>query len=146
MTHPLLAFVFQLGIVHERSIRVGRRLLLFLRHKIGCNVFRIFWRQPQARHHRHVLYLQFVAVVGALAVVEVELVGKALLRVILGTDIFLFVRAVGASSLAGVVNPADEVIVIRFFADAGQVRGERAALHLIALADGVAGHASAGFK
>ena len=74
------------------------------------------------------------------------MIGKALLGVILGANVFLFVGAVGAGALAGVVNPADEVIVIGFLADAGQIRGERAALHLIAFADRVAGQASAGLK
>src|SRR6202044_607104 len=47
VTDPLLAFVFQLGVIHERGIRVGRWLLFLLRHQIGCNVFRILRRQAQ---------------------------------------------------------------------------------------------------
>src|SRR5580658_47375 len=146
ITDPLLAVVFQLGIVHERSIRVGGRLLFFLRHQIRGNVFGILRRQAQAGHHCHVLHLQFMAVVRTAAVVEVELVGKALLGVIFGANVFLFVRTVGASALACVVNPAHQIIVISFLADAGQIRGEGAALRLIAFSNGVAGQASAGLE
>ena len=35
MPHPLLAFVFQRRIIHERRIRIRRRLLLLLRHQIA---------------------------------------------------------------------------------------------------------------
>ena len=119
MPHPLFALFFQVRIVHERRIRIRRRLLLFLRHQIGCNVFRILGSQPQARHHRHVLYLQFVPVVGTLAVVKIKLIGKILLRVIFGSDVFLFIRTIGPRALTRVVNPAHQVVVVRFLADAG---------------------------
>ena len=102
--------------------------------------------KPQAGHHRHVLHLQFVAVIRAPAVFEIELVGKPLLRVILRADIFLFVRTIGTRALARVMNPADQVIVIRFFADAAQIRGKRSTMHLIAFANGVASEASARLK
>ena len=103
-------------------------------------------RQPQARHHRHVLHLQFVAVVGALAVIEIELIGKSLLGVILGTNIFFLVRAIRPRALARVVNPADEVVVVRLFADAREVRGEMPPCSLVAFADGMAGEAAARLK
>ena len=101
MTHPLLAFGLQIRIVHEPRIRIRRRLLLFLRHQICCNVLRILRSQPQAGHYSHVLHLQFVAVVGALAVVEIKFIRKTFLSVILGADVFFFVRAIWASALAG---------------------------------------------
>src|SRR5258707_1179204 len=41
MANPLLAFVLELGIVHEGSIRVRGRLLLFQHHEIGGDIFRI---------------------------------------------------------------------------------------------------------
>ena len=44
------------------------------------------------------------------------------------------------------MNPAHQVIVVVFFAFAGKIRGEGAAHHLIALADGVASHAAARLK
>ena len=80
--------------------------------------------QAQARHHGHVLHLQFVAVVGAPAVLQVENEGQALLRVILGADVLLLVRAVGTRALAGVVNPANQIIVIRLLAHASEICGE----------------------
>ena len=44
------------------------------------------------------------------------------------------------------MNPANKIIVVRFFPDPREIRRERAALHLIALADGVASQAAAGFE
>jgi len=41
-------------------------------------------RQTQAGHHGHVLHLQFVAVVGALTVLQIKLVRQAFLGVVLG--------------------------------------------------------------
>ena len=70
--NPLLAFFFQRRIIHERRFRIGRGLLLFLRHQVRGDIFGILRAEPQAGHHRHVLDLQFVPVVGALAVVEIE--------------------------------------------------------------------------
>src|SRR5271156_4598639 len=80
------------------------------------------------------------------AVLEVKLVGKALLGVILRPDIFLLVRTVGASALPRIVNPAHQVIVVRFFSHAREVRGEDSALHLVAFANRVAGQTSPRFK
>src|SRR5215469_15474046 len=119
MAQPPLAFVFQVGVVHERRVGVRRRFLLLLRDQIGRYVLCVLGSQAEAGHHRHVLHLQFVAIVGALAVVEIELVGKSLFGVILRTDIFLLVRTVGTGAFAGVVNPANEVVVICLLTDAG---------------------------
>src|SRR5207248_8530095 len=101
--------------------------------------------KPQARHNRHVLDLEFVAIVRALAVVEIEDVRQALLLVILWANVFFLVGAVGARAFASVVTPANEIVVIGFFADAREIRGKRSALHLVALTDGVAGEAAAHF-
>ena len=100
MTNPLLAFFLQLGIVHEGSCGIGGRLLLLLRHQVGGDVLRVFGAQAQAGHHGHVLHLQFVTVVGALAVLQIKLVGQAFLGVILGADVFLLVRTVRTRALA----------------------------------------------
>src|ERR1700722_19482287 len=83
-----------------------------------------------------------MAVVRAAAVVEIKLVGKSLLRIILGTDVFFLVRAIGSRSLACVVNPAHQVVVVRLFAHAGQVCSEGSTLNLIAFSNGVAGETS----
>src|SRR6202030_1918101 len=56
------------------------------------------------------------------------------------------VWAIGTRALAGIVNPANEVIVICFFADAGQVGGEGPADHLIAFSDGMAGETAAALE
>ena len=79
-----------------------------------------------------------MAVVRTLTVFEVKDVCQALLGVILGAYVFLLVRAVRARSLARIVNPAYQVIVVGLLADAREVRCERAALHLIAFANGMA--------
>ena len=62
---------------------------VFLRDQKSCNVLGIGYAQPEARHHRHVLYLEFVAVVGTLTVLQIEHVGQTFFGVILGTNIFL---------------------------------------------------------
>ena len=87
-----------------------------------------------------------MAVVRALAVRKVEGVGKPLLGVVLGADIFFLVWTIRASTLAGVVNPADEVILVRLLAFASQIRGESSPFHLIAFTDGVAGEAPASLQ
>ena len=78
--------------------------------------------------------------------IKIELVGKSLFRVILGANILFLIRTIRARTLACVVNPAHEIVVVGFFADAGQVRGESPALYLVAFADRMAGQAAAGFK
>src|SRR5260370_41630692 len=102
----------------------------------------VLWREAQAGHDGHVVDVQLVPVVGALAVVEIENIRQALFLVILGADILLLVRAVRARTLASVVDPADEVGVFIFFADAGEIGGEGSALHLAAFTDGMAGEPS----
>ena len=78
--------------------------------------------------------------------IEVKHERQIVLGVIFRTQVALFERAVRARALARIVNPAYEVIVIVFFADAAQVRGKGAADHVRAFADGVAGQAAARFK
>ena len=146
MTNPLLAFFLQLRIVHEGSRGIRRRLLFLLTHEVGGDVRRIFRRQAQAGHHGHVLHLQFVTVVGTLAVLQIKLVGQAFLGVVLGTDIFLFVRTIRPRALPRVVNPADQVFVIRLLTLASQIRGKRSALKLVTFTDGVASQAAASFE
>src|SRR5580693_2217256 len=63
--------------------------------------------------------------------------------VISRAEIFFLVRAVGARALARIVDPADQVIVIFFFADAAEVRGERAADGACAFSDSVTREAAA---
>src|SRR5438445_2234288 len=146
MANPLLAFVFQIRIVHEGGIRVRGRLLLFQCDEIAGNIFRVLRRQTQARHHGHVLDLELVAVIGAAAVLEVENVGQALLLVIFGADVFLFEGAIRTRALARVVDPTNQVIVIGLLADATEIGRECSALQLIAFADGVAGETAARFE
>jgi len=87
-----------------------------------------------------------VAVVRALAVLQIEDVGQTFFRVILGTNIFLFQRTVGSRALARIVHPSHQVIEIRFLSNAGKIRGESATLHLIAFANGMAGHTASRLK
>src|SRR6185312_12602008 len=99
VTNPLLAFFLQLRIVHVGSRGIRRRLFFLLTHEIGSDVLRVLGRQSQTWHYGHVLNLQLVTVIGALAVLQIKLVGQAFLRVVLGSDIFLFVRTIGARAL-----------------------------------------------
>src|SRR5579872_837969 len=85
-------------------------------------------------------------IIRAFAVLQIPLIGKSLLRVIFGTNVFLLVRAVGTSALASIVNPAHEIIVVRFLANPRQIRCKDAAHHLIAFADRMARQASAGLE
>src|SRR5271156_4094515 len=64
-------------------------------------------------------------------------------RVIFRAEIFFLVRAIRTGALARIVDPADQVIVIFFFADAAEVRGERAADGTRAFSDSVTGEAAA---
>ena len=146
VAHPLLAFLLHLGIVHVGRVRVGRGLLLFLRQQIGGYVLRILDAEAQAGHHGHVLDLQFMPVVRALAVAQIENIGKLLLRVVFGADVFLLVRAIGTRTLARVMNPADEVIVVGLLAYAREVRGKSSALLVVAFADGVARETAASLE
>src|SRR5215470_6910605 len=146
VANPLLAFILQVRIIHEGSVCVRRRFLFLLRDQECRDVFGVFGAETQAWHHGHVLHLQFVTIVRAPAVLETPLIREAFLRIILGADILLLVRAIRTRTLAGVMNPADEIIVVRFFSDASQVCGESATMHLIAFTDRVAGEAPASFK
>ena len=78
--------------------------------------------------------------------VQVKHEGQALLFVIFGTDVFFLIRAIGTSAFAGVVDPANQVIVIVLFADASEICGETGTLHLVALANGVTSKTSARFE
>ena len=88
---------------------------------MSCSVF---GAETQARHHGHVLDLQFVAVIRALAVSQIEDVGKIFLRVVFGTDVFLLVRAIGPGAFSRVVNPAHQIVVVRLFSHARKIRRE----------------------
>ncbi len=143
---PLLAFSLQIRIVHERRVGIRGRLLLLQRDQIAGDVFGIRGGKPEAGHHGHVLYLQFVAVVRAPAVVQVKDVGQALLFVILGADVLLFIRAVRTCALTRVVDPAHEVVVAVLLTHTREIGGKSSALQLVAFADGVAGEAAARFE
>src|SRR6266850_1225048 len=72
-----------------------------------------------------------MAIVGAFAVVQIENIRQTFFLVIVGPDVFLFKGTIGARAFASVVHPANEVIVIVLFADASEIGGEGAALHLV---------------
>ena len=146
MADPLLALGLQIGIIHESSIRVGRRILFLLRQQISRNVFRVFWSESQVRHDGHILHLQFMPIIRTPAMLQIELVGKSLLGVVLGPNVLLFIRTIGSRTLPRIVNPAHQVVVVRLLADARQVRRESSAHGLAALANGVASKASAALE
>src|ERR1700682_4852591 len=100
---PLLPFVLQLGIVHESSIGIRTGLLLLQRDEIGGYVRCILLCQPQAGHDSHVLDLQLMAIVRALAMLQVEDKGQTLLGIIFRTDDLLLQRTIGSRALARVV-------------------------------------------
>ena len=138
----LFAFRGHLRIVHVIGGGVGG-IGVLLRHQEAGDVARVGVGEAQAGHDGGLLNEQFVAVVGAARVIEIENVREIVFGVIFRAEIFFLVGAVGARALAGIVDPADEIIVIFFFADAAQVCGERAADGVGAFADGVAGEAAA---
>src|SRR4029077_10812618 len=84
--------------------------------------------------------------VGTPRVLQVKNKGQALLLVIFRADVFLLKEAIGASAFAGIVDPANQILVIVLLADASEICGKSAALHLLALADGVACEAPSCFE
>src|SRR5689334_2050776 len=87
-----------------------------------------------------------MAIIRTLTVLQIELVGKSLLGVVLGTNVLLLIRTIRPGTLPRVVNPADEIVVVRLFAHSRQISGEYSAHHLVAFADGVTSEASTGFE
>src|SRR5690242_12083773 len=83
-----------------------------------------------------------MAVVGTLAVNQIEFKRQPLLRVILRPNILLLIRTIRTRPLARIVDPAHQVIEIRFLTHARQVRGKCSALRLVAFTDRVASQAS----
>ncbi len=83
------------------------RIFFLLGHQVAGDVLRVFDAQAQARHHRHVLDLQFVPIVGQCAVLEIKDVRQTFFRIVLGADVFFLQRAVRARTLPRVVDPAD---------------------------------------
>src|SRR5687767_5271219 len=109
-------------------------------------LFRSIFSEPQAGHRGHLLHLQFVAVVRALGVLQVEHERQVVALVIFLGEVLFLKRAVGRSTLARIVDPADQVIVVRLLALAAQVSSESSALLLSALTHRVACHAAAGLE
>src|SRR5207244_11910494 len=144
VSNPLFTFSLQLGIVHECRFGIRRRFLFLLGDQVTGDVLRVFNAQTQAGHYRHVLNLQFMAIVRALTVLQIELIGKPLLRVILRANIFLLIWTIRACALARIMNPAYKIIVIRLLANTSEIRSECAALHLSAFSDRVAVQTAAG--
>src|SRR5258708_39140516 len=87
-----------------------------------------------------------MAGIGAPGVSTVEHEGQTLLSVVFRADVLFFIRAVGAGALAGIVNPAHQIVVVGFFADAGQVGGEVGPLHFVAFANGMASKTTSRFE
>src|SRR2546427_2166059 len=146
VANPLLAFVFQIRVVHERRIGIGGRLLLFQGDQIAGDVFGVLRSEAQAGHYGHVLDLELMAVVRTLAVLQVENKGQALLFVIFGADVLFFVRTIGAGAFARVVDPTHEVVVIVLFTDAREIGSKSSTPHPVAFADGKTSEAAARFE
>src|SRR6516225_7692623 len=138
ISNPSLSFFLQAGIVHERRIGIGVSFLLPQCDQITCHVLRVLNRKPQAWHHRHVLYLQFMSVVGAPGVLQIKNERQALLFIIFRPDILLFIRTIRTRAFPSIVHPAHQIVVIVLLSDSRQIRREGSPLHLIAFADGVA--------
>src|SRR5260370_26493172 len=142
-TTPLLAFVLEFRIVHEGGVGVLGGALFLERDEIAGNVLGVRYGKTETGHHRHVLHLEFVSVVGALAVIQIELERQSLLLVVFAANVFFLVRPLRALALARVVDPANQVIVVGFFSHAREIGGKRSALQLVAFADGVTSQAAA---
>ncbi len=78
--------------------------------------------------------------------VQIKDVWQTFLLVVFRADIFLFVWTIRPCSLASIVNPANEIIVVVFFADAREISGEGAPLELVAFPDRVARETSPGVQ
>ena len=141
----LLAVRLEVRIVHEIRGGVGRVGVL-LRDQEAGDVARIFNRQAQAGHDRHLLDDQLVPVVRAARMIEVKHKWQVVLGVIFRAQILLLERAVGTRARSRIQDPADQIIVVVLLADARKVRGEISADHIRAFADRVAGLAAARFK
>ena len=87
-----------------------------------------------------------MAIVGTFAVVQIENIRQTLLLVIVRADILALEGTVRTGALAGIVDPADQIVVTVFLADAREIGRERSALHLAAFADGVTREAAARFE
>src|SRR3989441_11708305 len=107
VANPLLAFVFQIRVVHERRIGIGGRLLLFQGDQIAGDVFGVLRSEAQAGHYSHVLDLELMAVVRTLAVLQVENKWQPLLLLIFGTDVLFFVRTLGAAAVSAGFRPTE---------------------------------------
>ena len=84
-----------------------------------------------------------MSVVGAFAVIEIVDERQSLLLVVFGTDVFFLVGTEGARALAGVVDPANQIIVIGFFSHAREIGGKRSSLQLAAFAERMTSQAAA---
>src|SRR2546425_12241819 len=102
--NPFPSFRLEVRIVHEGSVGVLGRILLLERDEITGDVLSVRNGKAKARHHRPVLDLELMAVVRALAVVEVENDRQSLLLVILVSTILLLVVAIGARPLPRLVD------------------------------------------
>jgi hypothetical protein len=79
--------------------------------------------------------LKLVAVVRASGVVQVKYKRQTFLRIILGSEVSLLVRAERPGSLTRIVNPANEVIVVVFFSNTSQISRKGPAQEIAALSD-----------
>ncbi len=77
---------------------------------------------------------------------SVENKRQILLRIVFGSQVAFFFRAVRRDAIARVVDPAHDVIEVGFFADALEVGGKVTAHRAVAFADRVAGKTTAGFE
>src|SRR5438445_12101727 len=134
ISNPFFAFVLEIRIVHERGIGIGRRLHLLQGDEVAGDILGIRNGKPEARHHGHVLHLEFVSVVGAFAVIEIVDGRQSLLLVVFGIDVFLLLGSEGARALVGVVDLANLVIIIGFFSFALEIGVKRFALLLAVFA------------
>src|SRR6185312_11722581 len=99
VAHQRESLILQVGVIHVVGVLVGRVIVL-LSEQVAGDVARFVLRQAKARHGRHLLYLKFMAVVGALAVLQVEYIRKALALIILGGQVLLFEGAIRRGALA----------------------------------------------
>src|SRR5450759_4022901 len=145
VAHQRQALILQPGVVHVIRVLVAFVVVL-AGEQVAGDIARLVLGEAQARHGSHLLHLQFVAVVGTLAVLQVEHVGQALAPIVFGGEVLLFESAIGCGALPRIVYPAHQVIVVGLLAFAAQVGGESAALFGRIFSHGVAGHATAGLE
>jgi len=88
------------------------------REEIGSHVARVLLGQTQVGHHGHVLHLELGAVIGTSRMqLSIKQVRQIVFGVISRRQIAMLFGAVRRVTLARVVNPAHDVVIVGLLSD-----------------------------